>query len=60
MEDLGFPTVMHVDYVRIYQKPAQTSVTCDPEGYPTMEYIKRHPEAYRNANKTVCWLTSMR
>lgn len=41
--DLKFPTIMHIDYVRIYQKPGQESVTCDPPGYPTTEYIKNHP-----------------
>lgn len=50
---LTFPTVMHVDYVRIYQKPGQEMITCDPPGYPTTEYIKNHPNAYRNANLTV-------
>lgn len=50
---LAFPTVMHVDYVRIYQKPGEEMVTCDPPGYPTTEYIKNHPKAYRNANLTV-------
>lgn len=50
--DLKFPTIMHIDYVRIYQKPGQTSVTCDPPGYPTTEYIKQHPVAYNNPNLT--------
>jgi beta-glucan synthesis-associated protein KRE6 len=53
LADLVFPTVMHVDYVRIYQKPGQQSTTCDPPGYPTTEYIKNHPEPYNNANLTV-------
>ncbi|MCJ1370381.1 hypothetical protein MMC20_001594 [Loxospora ochrophaea] len=51
--DLKFPTTMHVDYVRWYQKPNQTSVTCDPEGYETTEYIANHPNAYNNPNLTV-------
>lgn len=50
--DLKFPTIMHIDYVRIYQKPGQTSVTCDPPGYPTTEYIKEHGVAYNNPNLT--------
>ncbi|KAH6673591.1 beta-glucan synthesis-associated protein-domain-containing protein [Halenospora varia] len=49
---LKFPTVMHIDYVRIYQKPGQSSITCDPPGYPTTEYIKNHPTAYQNPNLT--------
>ncbi|KAL3418391.1 hypothetical protein PVAG01_10107 [Phlyctema vagabunda] len=51
-EGLKFPATMHIDYVRIYQRPGQESVTCDPPGYPTTEYIKNHPEAYNNPNKT--------
>lgn len=51
--NLKFPTTMHVDYVRWYQKPEEFSVTCDPEGYETTEYIKNHPKAYQNYNLTV-------
>jgi beta-glucanase (GH16 family) len=50
--DLVFPTIMHVDYVRIYQKKGQVSITCDPPGYPTTEYIAQHPVAYNNPNLT--------
>ena len=52
-DKLEFPATMHVDYVRWYQKPGQTSVTCDPPGYETTEYIAKHPKAYQNANLTV-------
>lgn len=51
--ELKFPTVMHIDYVRIYQKAGQVSVTCDPPGYPTTEYISEHLDAYHNPNFTV-------
>jgi beta-glucanase (GH16 family) len=51
--DLKFPTIMHIDYVRIYQKKGEEMITCDPPGYPTTEYIKNHPVAYRNPNMTV-------
>lgn len=51
---LRFPTMMRVDYVRWYQRPGQHSVTCDPPGYETTEYIKNHPSAYHNFNLTVC------
>ncbi|KAH6717201.1 beta-glucan synthesis-associated protein-domain-containing protein [Leptodontidium sp. MPI-SDFR-AT-0119] len=54
MDKLKFPTVMHIDYVRLYQKPGQESVTCDPPGYPTTDYIAKHPKAYRNKNAAVC------
>jgi len=50
---LKFPTTMHVDYVRWYQKAGDHSVTCDPPGYETTEYIKKHPKAYYNQNLTV-------
>ncbi|KAL2027039.1 hypothetical protein VTO58DRAFT_111130 [Aureobasidium pullulans] len=47
-----FPAIMRVDYVRIYQKPGEESITCDPPGFETTEYIKNHPEAYLNPNYT--------
>ncbi|KAL3474374.1 putative beta-1,6 glucan synthetase [Aspergillus californicus] len=46
------PARMRFDYIRIYQDPDEVSVTCDPVGYETTEYIERHPVAYRNINKT--------
>ncbi|CAL3965426.1 unnamed protein product [Diplocarpon coronariae] len=51
-DNLKFPTTMHIDYVRIYQKKGQESVTCDPEGFETTEYIAKHPKAYNNPNMT--------
>lgn len=51
--ELKFPTIMHIDYVRIYQKAGETIVTCDPPGYPTTEYIEKHAAAYQNPNFTV-------
>ncbi len=50
--ELVFPTTMYVDYVRWYQPVDRTSVTCDPPGYETTEYIKNHPKAYNNINLT--------
>lgn len=50
---LKFPTIMRIDYVRWYQKEGEELVTCDPPGYETTEYIKKHPEAYNNPNYTV-------
>ncbi|KAK5175545.1 beta-glucan synthesis-associated protein [Saxophila tyrrhenica] len=52
MDELRFPAVLRVDYVRLYQKPGQKSVTCDPPGYQTTEYIRQHPVAYNNPNLT--------
>ena len=46
------PATMRFDYVRIYQDPDSTSVTCDPQDYPTTSYINNHLEAYSNPNKT--------
>ena len=45
------PATMRVDYVRIYQDE-DGEVTCDPEGYPTTDYIASHPKAYMNPNVT--------
>lgn len=50
---LKFPTIMRIDYVRIYQPEGEEMITCDPPGYETTEYIKNHPEAYNNYNYTV-------
>ncbi|UJO13308.1 Beta-glucan synthesis-associated protein KRE6 [Fulvia fulva] len=52
MANLRFPTVMRIDYVRWYQKPGDEMVTCDPPGYETTDYIRRHPAAYNNPNYT--------
>lgn len=51
-EELVFPATMYVDYVRWYQPADETSVTCDPPGYETTEYIRNHPKAYNNINLT--------
>ncbi|KAL2014439.1 hypothetical protein VTN00DRAFT_1964 [Thermoascus crustaceus] len=47
------PATMRIDYIRIYQDPDEVSVTCDPPGYETTEYIAKHPEAYHNPNLTL-------
>ncbi|RDW91994.1 hypothetical protein BP5796_01388 [Coleophoma crateriformis] len=52
LDGLKFPTVMNIDYVRIYQRPGYESITCDPPGYPTTDYIAAHPEPYKNPNLT--------
>jgi beta-glucanase (GH16 family) len=54
--NLVFPTVMRVDYVRWYQKKGEKSVTCDPPGFETTQYIKDHKVAYTNSNWTVSYL----
>lgn len=49
---IDFPVQMEIDYVRIYQPKNATSLTCDPEDYPTYDYIENHPIAYRDWNIT--------
>jgi len=49
------PATMRFDYVRIYQKEGQESVTCDPPGYPTTAYIKNHPEPCKFPPKSCSW-----
>jgi beta-glucanase (GH16 family) len=38
---LTFPAYMYVDYIRLYQSPDRISLDCDPEDYPTGDYIKK-------------------
>lgn len=53
------PATMRFDYVRIYQDPSSSSsVTCDPEGYETTDYIANHVNAYTNPNLTQWHQTS--
>lgn len=54
-----WPASMRVDYIRIYQNPDEISITCDPAGYGTTEYIKQHPEAYHNSNLTLWYVYSL-
>ena len=42
VEHLTFPTVMKVDWVRVYQDPNAINIGCDPEDFPTMDYIKTY------------------
>ena len=46
-----FPATMRIDYIRIYQNEGD-EMTCDPVGYPTTDYIKKHSNAYENPNVT--------
>ena len=47
-----FPVTMSIDYVRLYQPSDAISLTCDPEDYPTYDYIEAHKYAYTDANLT--------
>ncbi|ODQ64434.1 beta-glucan synthesis-associated [Nadsonia fulvescens var. elongata DSM 6958] len=49
---LKFPYQLEIDYVRIYQPKDQVSITCDPDDYPTFDYIEEHMNAYQNPNFT--------
>lgn len=49
---IKFPVTMRVDYVRIYQPEDAENVGCDPEDYPTYDYIQLHLNAYSNPNLT--------
>ncbi|KAI5115630.1 hypothetical protein M0805_000612 [Coniferiporia weirii] len=49
---MTFPSEMHIDYVRVYQRDGETNVGCDPSAYPTADYINNHFNAYNNPNYT--------
>ncbi|ODQ78589.1 glycoside hydrolase family 16 protein [Babjeviella inositovora NRRL Y-12698] len=49
---IDFPVTMEIDYVRIYQPAGNISLTCDPEDYPTYDYIQDHLNAYEDYNIT--------
>lgn len=50
--ELIFPAELRVDSVRLYQPKGKTQVGCDPENYPTKDYIEKHKNAYYNVNHT--------
>lgn len=51
---LTFPAVMKLDYVRVYQKDGQKDrISCDPKDHPTAKYIRDHLDVYSNMNYTV-------
>ena len=49
---LKFPITMNIDHVRVYQPEDAINLTCDPDDYPTYDYIQAHPKAYQNNNLT--------
>ncbi|KAL5521746.1 hypothetical protein ACEPAF_2494 [Sanghuangporus sanghuang] len=51
-ERLTFPTTMKVDWVRVYQRPDEKNIGCDPPDFPTQAYINEYIEAYTNPNLT--------
>ena len=50
---IDFPVTLEVDSVRIYQPSDQINLSCDPEDYPTYDYINEHPLAYNIWNYTL-------
>ncbi|WVQ75724.1 hypothetical protein IAR50_005354 [Cryptococcus sp. DSM 104548] len=50
--NLQWPNYHRIDYVRVYQKSDRISVTCDPDDYPTADYIANHLNVYENPNLT--------
>ncbi|EGO05193.1 glycoside hydrolase family 16 protein [Serpula lacrymans var. lacrymans S7.3] len=55
-DNLPFPTVMSVDWIRVYQPKDSINVGCDPADFPTAAYINEYTEAYTNPNLTT-WTT---
>lgn len=51
-DQLTFPAIIAVDYIRVYQDKNNMNVGCDPDGFPTSAYIEKHVDAYMNANLT--------
>ena len=39
IENLPFPSYMMIDNVRVYQRPDQVNVGCNPPDYPTAQWI---------------------
>jgi beta-glucanase (GH16 family) len=37
---LTFPATMAIDYVRVYQPKNAINLGCDPEDFPTADYIE--------------------
>lgn len=42
LDHLTFPTSMLVDYVRVYQRPDEKNIGCDPPDFPTKAYIEQY------------------
>ncbi|KAH7925021.1 glycoside hydrolase family 16 protein [Leucogyrophana mollusca] len=51
-DDIQFPAVMLVDYIRVYQPKNAHNIGCDPPNFPTAAYIDTYREAYTNNNLT--------
>jgi hypothetical protein len=49
-EHLTFPNHMRIDYIRVYQDTRHINIGCDPEGYPTLDYINKSVKTYHTIN----------
>ena len=49
---LHFPVTMRIDYVRVYQPKDDVNIGCDPDDFPTSNYIESHLNIYENVNLT--------
>ncbi|KAF8206857.1 glycoside hydrolase family 16 protein, partial [Mycena galopus ATCC 62051] len=47
-EHLVFPSIMRIDWVRVYQDPSKINIGCDTPEAPTQDYINTYIEAYTN------------
>lgn len=39
---LTFPTTLKIDYIRVYQDPNNINYGCDPDDFPTEDYINTY------------------
>ncbi|KIK63034.1 glycoside hydrolase family 16 protein [Collybiopsis luxurians FD-317 M1] len=51
-DNLEFPAVMSIDWIRVYQKKGEINIGCDPSDFPTAAYIEQYSGAYTNPNYT--------
>ncbi|KAJ7573926.1 beta-glucan synthesis-associated [Mycena floridula] len=51
-DDLVFPAIMSIDWIRVYQPKNALNIGCDPENFPTQAYINEYIDAYTNPNFT--------
>ena len=49
---IPFPVHLRVDYIRVYQPSDAINIGCDPDDFPTADYISQYAEAYANPNLT--------
>lgn len=39
LDDMQFPAILLIDYIRVYQDPDNINIGCDPVDFPTAAYI---------------------